>query len=302
MGHDHTHDVGTSHRGRLAVVLTITLVVMISEVVGALVSGSLALLADAGHMLTDATGLAMALFAAFMVRRPATPRRTWGYHRVEILSAAAQALLLFGVGLYVLVEGISRLLDPTPVTSSIMLIFGVVGLVGNVIGLVVLHGGKGDNLNMRAAYLEVLADTLGSVAVILAAVVIATLGWTRIDSIVSLCIGTFIVVRTLRLLRDSVDILLESTPPQVKLDEVRAHLMALPHIHDVHDLHASTIATGMPVLSAHLVVDDSCFYDGHLRSMLDDVQRCAVEDFGIEHTTFQFEGKRHADHEGGVHA
>ncbi|PID54469.1 MAG: cation transporter, partial [Micrococcales bacterium] len=154
MGHDHTHDVGTSHRGRLAVVLTITLVVMISEVVGALVSGSLALLADAGHMLTDATGLAMALFAAFMVRRPATPRRTWGYHRVEILSAAAQALLLFGVGLYVLVEGISRLLDPTPVTSSIMLIFGVVGLVGNVIGLVVLHGGKGDNLNMRAAYLE----------------------------------------------------------------------------------------------------------------------------------------------------
>lgn len=302
--HAHSHGAGelADHRGRLATVLGITVVVLIVEVVGAMVSGSLALLADAGHMLTDVAGLTLGLVAAVLSRRPATAQRTWGYRRAEVLGAAAQAAVLLAVGIFILVEGVRRLFDPPDVLPGVMVVFGVVGLIGNIVGLFVLAGGRGDNLNMRAAFLEVVNDALGSVAVLASAAVIALTGWLRADAIASLVIGVLIVPRTIALLRESVDVLMEATPKDLDLDLVREHLMAVPHVHDVHDLHASQVATGLPVLTAHVVVDDSCFHDGHLGVMLDQLQRCVDADFNVEHSTIQFESSGHADHEHAGHA
>lgn len=304
MGHDHDHGAHdlADHRGRLAVVLGITVAVLVVEVVGAIVSDSLALLADAAHMLTDVAGLTLGLLAAALARRPATSARTWGYRRAEVLGAAAQAALLLVVGLYVLVEGVRRLVDPPEVASTAMLVFGVVGLVGNVVGLTILASARRANLNLRAAYLEVVNDALGSVAVIVAAVLIGTVGWARADAVASLVIAVLILPRTLRLLRETAHVLLESTPVGLDLDSVRTRLLRIDHVHDVHDLHASQVATGLPVLTAHLVVDDSCFHDGHLARMLDDVQSCLADEFDVEHSTIQFEAVSHAAHEHGTHA
>ncbi len=301
-GHDHSPAGLVDHRGRLTLVLAITVGVLVVEVVGALVSGSLALLADAGHMLTDVAGLTLGLVASVLSRRPATDARTWGYRRAEVLGAAAQAAVLLAVGVFILVEGVRRLVDPPEVTSGVMIVFGLVGLVGNLVGLSVLAGVRGDNLNMRAAFLEVLNDALGSVAVLAAAAVIATTGWLRADAVASLVIGVLIIPRTIGLLRESVDVLLESTPKGLDLTHVRTRMLALPHVRDVHDLHASQVATGLPVLSAHVVVDDSCFYDGHLGPMLDELQACLATDFDVEHSTLQFEAGVHADHEHETHA
>lgn len=187
MGHDHDHGAAglADHRGRLAVVLAITVTVLVVEVIGAVVSGSLALLADAAHMLTDVAGLTLGLVAAALARRPATASRTWGYRRAEILGAAAQAALLLAVGVYVLVEGVQRLFSPPDVSSTAMVVFGLVGLAGNLVGLAVLSGARADSMNMRAAFLEVVNDSLGSVAVLVAAVVIATTGWLRADAVAS---------------------------------------------------------------------------------------------------------------------
>lgn len=282
--------------------LAITITVLVVEVIGAVVSGSLALLADAGHMLTDVAGLTLGLVAAVLGRRPATDERTWGYRRAEVLGAAAQAAVLLAVGVFILVEGVRRLLQPPEVTSGAMVVFGVVGLVGNAVGLAVLAGARQDNLNMRAAFLEVVNDALGSVAVLLAAAVIATTGWLRADAVASLVIGVLIIPRTLRLLRETVDVLLESTPRGLELSDVRDRIMALPHVLEVHDLHASQVATGLPVLTAHVVVDDSCFHDGHLGSMLDELQHCIATDFNVEHSTIQFEAAAHGEHEHETHA
>jgi cobalt-zinc-cadmium efflux system protein len=283
-------------------VLAITLGVLVIEVVGAFLSGSLALLADAGHMLTDVAGLTLGLVAAALARRPATDERTWGYRRAEVLGAAAQAAVLLAVGVFILVEGVQRLFSPPEVTSGVMVVFGVVGLVGNLVGLALLAGGRGDDLTMRAAFLEVVNDALGSVAVLVAAAVIATTGWLRADAVASLVIGVLIIPRTLKLLRETVDVLLESTPRGLDLSDIRDRIMTLPHVLEVHDLHATQVATGLPVLTAHVVVDDSCFHDGHLGSMLDELQHCIATDFNVQHSTIQFEAAVHADHEHETHA
>lgn len=299
--HDHSHNVEPDHRQPLAVVLAITVTVMLVEVVGAAVTGSLALLADAGHMLTDVAGLTMALVAAALSRRPPTPRRTWGFLRAEILSAAAQALLLFGVGMFILIEAARRLLEPPEVATTGMIVFGLIGLGGNIIGMFILYRSRQANLNMRAAFLEVVNDALGSVAVLAAAVVIATTGFQRADAIASLVVVALIVPRTIRIGRDALHVLLESTPPGVDLAAVRTSIQGLAHVHDVHDLHATQIATGVPVLTAHVVVDDSCFRDGHLMQMLDQVQAELRESFAIAHTTIQFEAVTHSVHEYATH-
>jgi cobalt-zinc-cadmium efflux system protein len=305
-GHDHDHGPpsGASDRRRLALVLAITTVALIVEVVGAAVSGSLALLADAGHALTDAAGLTLALGAAFLAQRPATPQRTWGYRRAEVLAAAAQAAVLLAAGVFVLVEGVRRLLDPPEVASAAMLVFGVVGLVGNMAAIGVLASSRTKNLNMRAAFLEVVNDALGSVAVLVAAVCIAVFGWQRADAVASLLIGALILPRTWRLLRETVDVLLEATPKGLDLDGVRAHILDLPHVLDVHDLHASQVASNLPVLSAHVVVDDGCFHDGHAPQILDQLQQCVASHHGVsvEHSTFQLEAAGHGDHEHPTHA
>ena len=304
MGADHQHGAAglADHRGRLAAVLGLTVTVLVVEVVGAVVSGSLALLADAAHMLTDVAGLTLGLVAAVLARRPATDARTWGYRRAEVLGAAAQAAVLLAVGVFVLVEAVRRLVNPPEVTAGAMLVFGAVGLVANVVGLLILVGGRGANLNTRAAFLEVLNDALGSVAVLVAAVVIGLTGWLRADAVASLVIGVLIIPRTFNLLRETVDVLLESTPKGLDLSDVRERILTLPHVHDVHDLHASQVATGLPVLTAHVVVDDSCFHDGHLGPMLDELQQCIETDFNVEHSTIQFESATHSEHEHPTHA
>lgn len=286
---------------RLMTVLAITATVLVAEVIGAVVSGSLALLADAGHMLTDVAGLTLAWVASVLVQRPVTLGRTWGFRRAEVLAAAVQAAVLLAVGGFVLVEGVRRLFDPPEVVPATMLVFGSIGLVGNLIGIAVLAGSRSQNLNMRAAFLEVVNDALGSVAVLVAAAVIAVTGWSRADALASLLIGALIIPRTLKLLHESVDVLLESTPKGLELSEVREHLLAVAHVRAVHDLHASQVATGLPVLTAHVVVDDTSFYDGHLPSLLDELQRCLTGHFDVEHSTIQFEAGSHAEHERPAH-
>jgi cobalt-zinc-cadmium efflux system protein len=304
MGAGHSHGADAAQRSRrvLSQVLAITVAVLLVEVAGAFVSGSLALLADAGHMLTDAAGLSLALFAAVLSQRPATDRLTWGYRRAEVLAAAAQAAVLLAVGLFILVEAVRRLLEPPQVTPTVMVVFGLVGLVGNAASMALLASSRAENLNMRAAFLEVLSDAAGSVAVLIAAAVIALTGWLRADAVASLVIGALILPRTWTLLRQTVDVLLEATPRGVDLAEVRAHLLTVDHVRAVHDLHASTVATGLPVLTAHVVVDDACFHDGHLTGMLDELQSCLAGHFDVEHSTFQFEAVSHVEHEHAAHA
>ncbi|WP_154604742.1 cation diffusion facilitator family transporter [Arthrobacter sp. AQ5-05] len=308
-GHDHSHGhshagaPGESHQGRISLALGITVAVFVFQVIGSILTGSLALLFDSAHVLTDAGGLAMALLAARLMTRPATSKRTWGFARAEVLAATAQAAVLLAVGLIVLVEGVQRLFNPTEIASNQMIIFGAIGLLGNVISMFVLMGGRSKNFNMRAAFLEVVNDALGSVAVILAAVVISLTGWMQADAVVAMLIGALILPRTLKLLLETIHVLLESTPSGLDLDEVRKHILALDHVRSLHDLHASQIATGLPVLSAHVVVADECFYDGHAPQMLDALQTCVAGHFqvSIEHSTFQLEPTGHAKHELGSH-
>ena len=301
--HDHGHAAGrAADRSRLRLVLVVTAGVAVVELVGAVLSGSLALLADAGHMLTDVAGLSLALVAAVLAGRPATEARTWGYRRAEVLAAAAQAAVLLAVGGFVLVEAIRRLIEPSPVAPGVMAIFGVVGLAGNAVSIMLLSRISGGNLNTRAARLEVVNDALGSVAVLAAAGLIAMTGWDRADAVASLLIGALILPRTWKLLREAVDVLMEATPKGVDLAHVRAHILDVPHVHAVHDLHASSVSSDLPVLTAHVVVDDSCFRDGHLPQLLDQLQQCLAGHFDVEHSTVQFEPAGHAAHEHPAHA
>lgn len=294
---------GADH-GRLLVAFGITALIRVAEVNGAVVTGSLALLADAGHMLTDVAGLTIALVAATLAMRPATAQRTWGYRRAEVLGASVQASVLLAVGVLVLVEGVRRLLDPPQVQPAAVLVFGALGLAVNVIGLLVLARGRSSSINTRAAFLEVLVDAAGSVAVLVSALVIATTGFQRADALASILIAAAIIPRTITILREATRVLLESAPRGLDLDSVRAHLLELDHVHAVHDLHASEIVTGLPVLTAHVVVDDSCFHDGHTPRMLDALQACVAEHFtvSVEHSTFQLEPLTHHQHETHVHA
>ncbi|GGR30778.1 cation diffusion facilitator family transporter [Streptomyces netropsis] len=307
-GHDHGHSHGApppgtsgtaaaAYRGRLRIALGITLTVLVAEIIGSALTGSLALLADAGHMATDAVGVSMALVAIHFANRPASARRTYGYARAEILAALLNCLLLLGVGGYILFEAVDRLINPTDVPGGMTVVFGLIGMVANVISLALLMRGQKESLNVRGAFLEVLSDALGSLAVVVSALVIMATGWTQADPIASLVIGLMIVPRTLKLLREALDILLEAAPKDVDMDEVRAHIMGLPGVMDLHDLHVWTITSGMPVLSAHVVVDQSALEAGGHEKMLHDLQGCLGEHFDVEHCTFQLEPSGHAEHE-----
>jgi cobalt-zinc-cadmium efflux system protein len=303
-GHDHGHThapaggtAAAAHRGRLRAALGITLTVMVVEIVGGVLADSLALIADAAHMATDALGLGMALLAIHFAGLPATTHRTFGYARAEILAALANCLLLLGVGGYVLYEAVQRFLTPAGTDGGLMIVFGAIGLVANSVSLTLLMRGQAESLNVRGAFLEVAADALGSVAVILSAVVILTTGWAAADPIASLVIGLMIVPRTVKLLRETLDVLLEAAPRGVDMAEVRSHILALDGVQDVHDLHAWTITSGMPVLSAHVVVrSDVLSAIGH-EKLLHELQGCLGDHFDVEHCTFQLEPVGHAEHE-----
>ncbi|MET8903325.1 MULTISPECIES: cation diffusion facilitator family transporter [unclassified Streptomyces] len=304
-GHDHGHAHGApaggtataAYRGRLRVALGITLTVMVVEIVGGVLADSLALIADAAHMATDALGLGMALLAVHFANRPASDRRTFGYARAEILAALANCVLLLGVGGYVLYEAIERFLTPAGTQGGLTVVFGAIGLVANIVSLSLLMRGQKDSLNVRGAFLEVAADALGSLAVIVSALVILATGWQPADPIASLLIGLMIVPRTLRLLRETLDVLLEAAPKGVDIGEVRAHILALDGVEDVHDLHAWTITSGLPVLSAHVVVSgETLSAIGH-EKILHELQGCLGDHFDVEHCTFQLEPGGHAEHE-----
>lgn len=304
-GHGHGHAAGRAvDRGRLRLVLVVTVAVAVVEVVGAWLSGSLALLADAGHMVTDAAAVALALSASYVASRPATTRRTFGFHRAEILAALMNAVVLLVVCGYLVYEGIRRLLQPTDLEAGTMLAFALVGLAANVASLTLMHGRRGESLNMRGVYLEVLTDLLGSVLVVVAAVVVMTTGFTRADPIVSLTIAALILPRSYTLLRDAVEVLLETSPANLDLDAVRAHLVEVPGVVDVHDLHAWTITSGIPVLSAHITVTDDVLAARGVGPLLDGFSSCVAEHFGVEHATFQIEPDGHQAHEdmGPAHA
>ncbi|MFE0774675.1 cation diffusion facilitator family transporter [Streptomyces sp. NPDC058861] len=305
-GHDHGHGhggppptgtAGAAYRNRLRIALGITLSVMVVEIVGGVVADSLALIADAAHMATDAVGLAMALLAIHFANRPPSGNRTFGYARAEILAALANCLLLLGVGGYVLFEAVQRFLEPAGTKGGLAIAFATVGLVANVVSLSLLMRGQKESLNVRGAYLEVLADALGSVTVIVAAGIILVTGWQYADPIASLVIGLMIVPRTVKLLRETLDVLLEAAPKGVDMAEVRAHILALPGVEDVHDLHAWTITSGMPVLSAHVVVDQGALDSVGHEKMLHALQGCLGSHFDVEHCTFQLEPVGHAEHE-----
>jgi cobalt-zinc-cadmium efflux system protein len=297
MGHDHGAGHGhPADRSVLVRVFAITLGLVAVEVAGALLSGSLALLADAGHLGADAAGVGVSLLAAWFAARPATPRRTFGWRRAEILAAFGNALLLLAISGYVLSEGISRLTEPPAVGTATMAAVGAVALAGNCVSLWLLRHGQAGNLNMRAAFLEVGSDAVGAVAVLLAALVIAVGGYHGADAVAAIGVGVLILPRTWRLLREATDILLESAPRGVDLAEVRQHILQTPGVLGVHDLHAWTITAGMPVLSAHVVVEREAY--GDWGPILDRLGGCLAGHFDVAHSTFQLEPAGHTDHEG----
>lgn len=299
MGHDHSHghshDHSEANRTRLAWALGITASILVAEVIGAITTNSLALLVDAAHMLTDTAGLLMALTAANLIMRKPTTKRTWGFRRAEVLSATLQSALLLAVGIYAAVDAIQRLFDPPEVQPTGLLVFGIIGLAGNIASMLIIAGGRGHNLNMRAAFLEVVNDALGSVAVIVAAVVIALTGWMRADSVAALLISALIVPRAVALLKETTHILLESTPRGLDLNAVRTHLEGQAGVLAVHDLHASQIASNLPVLTAHVVVKDEMFDADAAGGLLRNLQQCVAAHFevSIEHSTFQIEPESH---------
>ena len=306
MGHEHSHAHGLTgtgkHRKRLIAVLVITLAVVLVQIVGALVSGSLALLADAGHMLSDAAGVSIALLASWIAARPASDQRTYGYQRAEVLAALANALVLIVIAVVVFTEAIRRLGSAPEVQTDVMLAAAVLGALANVVSLLILRGAQKESLNVRGAYLEVLGDLLGSLAVIAAAVFIMITGLQVADTVASVVIAFLILPRAWHLLRDVVDVLLEATPKGVDVQMIRAHILAVDGVVSVHDIHIWTITSGVPVFSAHVVVEDSALDARGADRVLDKLVSCLGSHFDTSHCTFQLEPASHAEHETHQHA
>jgi cobalt-zinc-cadmium efflux system protein len=302
MGHDHAHAAG-SNRTRLAIALGIVAAVLIAEVAGALLSGSLALLADAGHMASDAIGLTVALVATVVAARPATDRHTFGFQRVEVLAALVNGVLLSVVAVWVAVEGVRRLIDPSEpqVQALPMVIIAAVGLVANLTAMFVLRGGDRRSLNMRGAYLEVLGDVIGSIAALVAGAVILLTGFAKADAIASLAIAALIVPRAFVLLRDVVRVLTESAPRGTDVEQIREHLLETPGVLAVHDVHVWAITSGQPVFTAHVEVTAETFERGETGAMLDRLGECLKGHFDVEHSTFQLEPPGRADSEEHAH-
>ncbi len=300
-GHGPSTSAGGAHRRQLLIVLAITTTVLIAEVIGGMVTGSLALLADAGHMFTDVAGITLAVLAVTFASRPATDERTYGYYRLEILAAIINAVLLFGVAVFILFEAWQRWTNPPEVEGGPMIAFATVGLVANLIGLMVLRSGSKASLNVKGAYLEVLGDTLGSLAVIAAAILIAVTGWQRADVVASVLVALMILPRTWSLLREATDVLLEAAPKGTDMAEIRSHILETPGVLDAHDLHVWTLTSGIPVLSVHVVVADDVLADGRGGQILDALGECLAHHFDVDHCTFQLEPVGHADHEHATH-
>ncbi|WP_154096428.1 cation diffusion facilitator family transporter [Microbacterium testaceum] len=300
--HDHAPGGGirdASNRRLLATALGLTTVVMVVQIVGAIVSGSLALLADAAHMFTDAAALVVALIATAIAARPADDRRTFGYQRAEVLGALANGIILILLCAWVGIEAVQRLLTPAEaeVQGGLMLVVAIAGLVANAVSMFLLSRAQKRSINMRGAYLEVLGDLIGSAAVIGAAIVIVTTGFTQADAIASLFIAVLIVPRAIGLLREVVVVLTESAPVGVHVAEIREHLREADGVVDVHDVHVWQLTRGAPVFSAHVIVEDAALTDGRAAAILASLQTCLADHFDVEHSTFQLEPAGHVEHD-----
>ena len=294
--HSHDHSHSSASAVRLGWALAVTGAVVVAELVGAFWSGSLSLAADAGHMVVDASGLVIALIAAHLTRRPRDEKHTWGWARSEVLAAALQAGMLLVICVMVAWEGAWRLAFPPEVEAGPMLLVGVIGLVANVAALAILAGGREANLNMKAAFLEVANDALGSLAVIVAAGAEWALGWTRADAIASLLIAVLMAPRALALLRRSVAILMEQAPTSVDVRQLRAHMLDVDGVLDVHDLHVTAVSSHLVTVTAHVTV--SAESDGPSRDrIVHQLGECACHHFPIAHSTFQLECPQHREHE-----
>ena len=295
MGHGHAHQISASGKNKkpLMIVLGLTTAYMLAEVAGGLLTNSLALLADAGHMLTDVGGLALALMAIKFAERPATPERTYGYYRVEILAALTNAIVLIGISLYILYEAYERFRNPPEVQSGTMLLIASIGLAINVAGVFILRSGSKESLNMKGAYFEVLSDMLTSVGVIIAGVIMLTTGWYYADPIISAGIGLFIFPRTWALLKDAVGVLLEGTPSDVNITSLRETLSKLEGIAEIHDLHVWSLTSGVNALSVHAVLARGFEHD----DVLARVHECCTTEFKIAHITAQTEREEFSCHE-----
>ncbi|GBD85939.1 cobalt-zinc-cadmium resistance protein CzcD [bacterium BMS3Abin02] len=293
MSTGHTHasvTAGRKYIGRLWVTFGLVVVFMIVEAITAVVSGSLALLSDAGHMATDAVGLGMSLAAIIAATRvESSGNLTYGVYRLEILAALANSVLLLGVGAYVLVEAAKRLEDPTKVMSGPMLIVAILGLIVNIVSWLLLRKGAKESLNLEGAFLEVMADAIGSVGVIAAALILRYTGWLYADPLFGAAIGLFIIPRAWRLGRKAIRVLIEAAPTEISVNEMRERLRILPGVIDVHDLHVWTLTSDMNVASAHLMIDQKL--DSH--PVLDQARDLLKEEYGITHATLQVEPDTH---------
>lgn len=285
---DHAATRAGQHTRPLVTTLALTTTFLVVEVVGAIWTGSLALLADAGHMLTDVGGLVLALFAIRFAAKPPTPEKTYGFYRVEILAALANALVLLGISAFILYEAYRRFQDPPPVLGRPMLVVATVGLAVNIVGVGLLRSRSQESLNLKGAYLEVLSDALGSIGVIVAALIVLATGWQLADPLIGAGIGLFIIPRTWGLLRQAVNILLEGTPPHINLGEVQRAMAAVPGAVQVHDLHVWTLTSGKYAMSGHVVVENVMAADRILREL----HTLLHDRFGVEHTTIQIEPRQ----------
>lgn len=298
-GHGHSHGLDGAasatgkHRKRLMLALGITLTVFVVQVVGAIISHSLSLLADAGHMLTDATGVTIALIASIIAGLPATSKRTFGWLRIEVLAALVNGIVLGVIAVVIFVQAIARFGSDVEVQSTPMLIAAVIGAVANLASLLILQGGQKESLNVRGAYLEVLGDLLGSVLVIVAGLVIMFTGWMVADQLASILIAILIAPRAYSLLREVVDVLLEATPRGLDVEALRAHMLAVPGVTEVHDVHAWTITSGVPAFSAHVTIADESWTERGYHAILDELKACLMTHFDLAHSTLQLEPVSH---------
>lgn len=281
-----THaDRSAGNRKRLLATLVLVAAYMIAEVGGGIVSNSLALLADAGHMLSDVGALGMSLFALWFARRPPDPRRTFGYYRAEILAALLNGATLVAISIYIFVEAYQRFRQPPEVQGAVLMGIAVGGLLVNLAGLYILNAGKGESLNVQGAWLHVLSDTLGSVGAIVAGALVWWLGWNLADPIISVVIGLLVIYSSWNLLKESVAVLMESSPKGIDVDAVRDAIAAVPGVREVHDLHVWSITSGVPSLSAHVVAENGRDYP----ELLQRVRQVLHEKFDIDHQTIQVE-------------
>jgi cobalt-zinc-cadmium efflux system protein len=303
MGDGHAH--GTSaetDRRALTFALVLLVAFMAFEVGAAIYANSLALLADAGHMLVDVGALALSLLAIGLAARPETGSHTYGLKRAEILAAAANGLALIVVSALVTYDAIVRLVHPGPVRGGVLIVVASVGVVVNMVATLTMGRANRRSLNMEGAYRHILTDLYGFIGTLIAGVVIVTSGFDRADAVASLIVVALMLKAATALLRPALRILLEATPEDIDLDEVRRHLMELPEVRSVHDLHAWTLTSSLPILTAHVVVTDDCFTTGEAGRVLDHLQECLSGHFDVEHSTLQFESAGHIEHELGGHA